>query len=321
MITVVVPCFNEQDVLPFLFERLTKAAESWNIEWEVICVDDGSTDRTWEILRKYQQENSHWKGLLFSRNFGHQTAVSAGIFHASGKAIIVMDADLQDPPEQLHLFIEKWKEGYDVVFAIRRNRKENVVLRICYSLFYRLFSRIVQFDVPLDSGDFCIMSRRMVDALNEMPERNRFIRGLRAWVGFKQIGIVYERNARVAGKSKYTVTKLVKLALDGMISFSAFPLKLASHIGFYVSLISMVGVLFTLIQRIFSTQFAAIGIAPVPGFATIVMSILFLGGVQLIFLGVIGEYLYRIFDEVKCRPHWIVQDVCGIEEKPKDRAA
>lgn len=306
-------------MLEVLRERLTNACDQWNYEWEVIAVDDGSRDETWNILTRFQDEDPRWKGISFSRNFGHQAAVSAGLYHAQGEAVFIIDADLQDPPEELHRFITKWEEGYDVIYGVRQKRKENLVKRLCYWSFYRLMAGAVQFEIPLDSGDFCLMSRRMVDTLNAMPERNRFVRGLRAWAGYKQTAIPYERHGRAAGVPKYNFTKLFKLALDGMISFSGLPLKIAAHFGFLVSALSLTGIVFTLIQRIFRSFFESVGMAPVPGFATIVIAILFMGGVQLMFLGVIGEYLFRIFDEVKQRPGWIVRDGLGLKPKTSPR--
>jgi dolichol-phosphate mannosyltransferase len=245
--------------------------------------------------------------------------VSAGLYHAEGDAVFIIDADLQDPPEELHRFIAKWEEGYDVIYGVRQKRKEGIAKRFCYWAFYRLMAKAVQFEIPLDSGDFCLMSRRMVDTLNQMPERNRFVRGMRAWAGYKQTAIPYERHSRAAGSPKYDFTKLLKLALDGMISFSGLPLKMASHFGFVVSALSLLGVIFTLFQRLFSGFFNSIGLAPVPGFATIVIAVLFMGGVQLMFLGILGEYLFRIFDEVKQRPGWIVRDGLGIQPKTSPR--
>lgn len=319
LITIVVPCYCEEDVLPELFSRLTAAAETWRYDWEVVCVDDGSTDATWDLLIRQQAADPRWKALAFSRNFGHQTAVSAGLYHAEGDAVFIIDADLQDPPEELHRFIAQWEQGYDVIYGVRQKRKEGPLKKFAYWGFYRLMKRAVSFPIPLDSGDFCLMSRRMVDTLNSMPERNRFVRGLRAWSGFKQIGIPYERHGRAAGAPKYTLRKLLKLALDGIVSFSAVPLKLAAHIGFYISFFAFLGILFTLAQRLFTPFFESIGLEPVPGFATIVIAILFLGGIQLIFLGVIGEYLYRIFEEVKQRPGWIVRETAGVTAKQPPR--
>ena len=318
-VSVVIPCYNEHEVLPELFKRLANAAESWGLDWEIICVDDGSSDDTWELLCQQHKKDQRWKAVAFSRNFGHQTAISCGIYHAMGDAVIVMDADLQDPPEELHRYISKWKEGYDVIYAIRKNRKEGIFKRFSYWLFYRLMAKLSNFEIPLDSGDFSLMDRKVVDAINHMPERNRFVRGLRAWVGFSQIGLEYERQARASGKPKYTFRKLLKLTLDGIFSFSFFPLTLASYFGFFISLIALAGVVFALLQRIFKDFFASIGLEPVPGFATTMISILFIGGIQLIFLGVIGQYLSRIYDEVKRRPQWLIKDSLGINPVIPDR--
>lgn len=311
-ISLVVPCYNEQKVLPELFRRLTNISENWNVEWEVICVDDGSTDNTLDLLYKQHQNDPRWLAISFSRNFGHQKAVSAGLLHATGDAVVVIDADLQDPPEEIQRFIDKWREGYDVVYGIRQKRKEGLIKRINYWAFYRTISKIVDFKFPLDSGDFCIMDRKVVDVLNSMPERNRFVRGLRAWTGFKQIGLIYERQARTLGESKYNFRKLFRLALDGIFSFSTVPLTIATYLGLWVSALSLIGIIFTFLQRIFQSFFESIGIGPVPGFATIVISILFLGGIQLIFLGIIGQYLGRIYDEVKRRPSWIIKESIGL---------
>lgn len=314
-ISVVIPCFNEESVLPLLFDRLTLAAERWGMEWEAICVDDGSTDATWELLLARGEADSRWKALSLARNFGHQTALSAGLYHASGDVVVVIDADLQDPPEELSRFLEKWQEGYDVVYAVRRKRKEGLLKRSCYWAFYRLMARLVSIQIPLDSGDFCVMDRKVVDVLKNMPERNRFVRGLRAWTGFKQIGLEYDRHARAAGDAKYTFRKLMVLAFDGIFSFSLVPLKLAMWLGFIVSFVSLLGVAFTLAQRVLPETFARIGLRPVPGYATIVIAILFIGGVQLVFLGVLGEYLGRIFDEVKRRPQWVFRDSMGLDAR------
>ena len=226
---------------------------------------------------------------------------------------MVIDADLQDPPEEIARLLEKSKEGYDVVYAIRKKRKEGLWKRICYWTFYRLMARMAQFEIPLDSGDFCLMSRRVVAVINSMPERNRFVRGLRAWSGFRQTGLEYERAGRAGGEPKYTLKKLIKLAVDGLFSFSTLPLRLAAYLGLWVSGFAFIGIIFTLLQKIFSAQFANIGLAPSAGFPTIVISILFLGGVQLICLGTLGEYIGRIYEEVKGRPQWTVRDSAGLD--------
>jgi dolichol-phosphate mannosyltransferase len=311
-ISLVVPCYNEEAVLPQLFARVTHAAETWGVAWEVVCVDDGSRDSTWDLLAAQHGRDPRWRAVRFARNFGHQIAVSAGLYHATGKAVVVIDADLQDPPEEVHRFIAKWREGFDVVYAVRRKRKEGGVKRLGYWAFYRLLDRLVSFQIPLDSGDFCLMDRRVVDVLNAMPERKRFVRGLRAWSGFRQAGVAYERHARAAGEVKYTLRKLISLALDGILSFSTVPLRLASMLGLAVASVSLLGILFTLAQRLFRDFFEGLGLAPVPGFATIVISILFLGGVQLICLGILGEYLGRVYEEVKRRPLWTIADTAGV---------
>lgn len=313
-ISVVIPCYNEQDVLPDLFLRMTEASESWSMNWEIICVDDGSADNTWKLLCEQHAKDPRWTAISFSRNFGHQTAVSAGIFHATGDAVIVIDADLQDPPEELHRFIEKWQEGYDIVYAVRQHRKEGIFKKLSYWAFYRIMSKMIDFKLPLDSGDFCIMDRSVVDILNSMPERNRFVRGLRAWSGFKQTGLAYERHARAAGEAKYDFKKLRRLAMDGVISFSTVPLAVASHLGLWVSGLSFLSIILFLLQHLFKSFFESIGIGPRPGFA-IIIAVLFLGGVQLIFLGIIGQYLGRIYDEVKQRPPWIIKQRLGVSSK------
>lgn len=318
-ISVVIPCFNEQDVLSELFMRMTEAAKSWELDWEIICVDDGSQDNTWKLLSSQHAKDPRWSVISFSRNFGHQTAVSAGMFHTTGDAVIVIDADLQDPPEEIHRFIKKWREGYEIVYAVRQHRKEGILKKISYWTFYRMFSKMIDFELPLDSGDFCIMDRKIVDILNSMPERNRFVRGLRAWSGFKQTGLEYERQSRAAGLAKYDFKKLRRLAMDGIISFSTVPLSVASHLGLWITVMSLLGITFTICQRIFETFFTSIGLGPVPGVTTIVISVLFLGGVQLIFLGILGQYLARIYDEVKKRPPWIIKQSLGITPKtPSD---
>jgi dolichol-phosphate mannosyltransferase len=312
-ISVVIPCYNEEMVLDQLYERLSQAVEQLGETAEVILVDDGSTDETWERMEEIRQKDSQWRLVRFARNFGHQTAVSAGLQYATGDAVIVMDADLQDPPEELHRFIAKWKEGYEVVYAIRKQRKESALKRVAYKGFYRLLSWLSDHDIPLDSGDFCLMDRVVVDLINQMPEKNRFVRGLRAWAGFRQTGVEYERQARAEGDPKYTLSKLMKLAIDGIFSFSAAPLRLATFLGLLVSATAFLGAGFTLAQGLFPEWFAQFGLGPAPGYATTVISVLFLGGVQLVCIGLVGEYVGRIYDETKRRPAWIVREQKGWE--------
>lgn len=312
-ISVVIPCYNETAVLPELFRRLTAAAEAWPHDWEIVCVDDGSKDATWPMLVGQQRKDPRWHGLSLARNFGHQTAVSAGIYHATGDAVMVIDADLQDPPEELIRFIAKWREGYEVVYAVREKRKEGPLKKICYWLFYRLMTRIASLEIPQDSGDFCLMDRRVVEVLRQMPERNRFVRGLRAWVGFRQVGLAYERQARAAGEAKYTFRKLLRLARDGIFNFSTVPLTLVSQLGFFITGLSLLGIIWVLATKIFSGFFERIGFPQVQGFTTIIVSVLFLGGIQLLSIGVIGEYIGRIYEEVKRRPAWVIKDSAGLD--------
>ncbi|MFP4441270.1 MAG: glycosyltransferase family 2 protein [Chloroflexaceae bacterium] len=301
-ISVVIPVYNEEDNLPALYQRLTAVLKQTGMNYEVVFVDDGSRDTSLEQLRGLAAEDTHIVVVELARNFGHQVAISAGLDHARGDAVAVMDADLQDPPEVLPLFLAKLQEGYDVVYAIREQRKESRLMRTAYAAFYRILQRVANIEIPLDAGDFCIMNRRMVDLLAGMPERNRFVRGIRSWIGLKQTGLAYERHARYAGKPKYTFSRLIYLALDGLVSFSYLPLRVITMLGFSVSLISI------LIAIIYAVQKLTVGLSP-PGFATIVVSIFFLAGIQLVTIGVIGEYVGRIFEEVKRRPLYVVRRV------------
>lgn len=315
-ISVIVPCFNEAAVLPKLFERMSAAASSWGTDCEIICVDDGSRDRTWELLKAQNRKDPRWRCLSFARNFGHQTAVSAGLYHATGDAAIIIDADLQDPPEEILRMLAKWREGHDVVFAVRKKRKDPLVKRMLAWGFYRLLAKLTPFSIPTEAGDFCLLDRKVMAVINALPERSRYLRGLRTWCGFKQTALEFERGERAAGVPQYTFKKSFKLAMDGLFSFSATPLRLATYLGLWVSGFAFVGVVFTFLQKIFAEYFARIGLAPGPGFPTVVISILFLGGVQLICLGILGEYIARIYEEVKGRPLWIIRDSAGISPLP-----
>jgi len=310
--SIIVPCYNEEAVLPQLFDRLTTAAGQWGMEYEIICVNDGSRDRTWELLREQHRRDPHWRGLSFARNFGHQTAVSAGLYHATGDAVVIIDADLQDPPESILNLLAKWREGYQVVYGVRARRQDAALKSFLAWGFYRVIARLVPFKIPADSGDYALLDRTVVDVLNSMPERNRYLRGLRAWCGFRQTGVEFDRHARAAGAPQYTFKKSFRLAMDGVFSFSAVPLRLATHLGFWISGFAFLITMFTFIQKVFARQFAAIGLAPGPGFPTVVISVTFLGGVQLLCLGILGEYLGRIYDEVKGRPHWIISEAVGL---------
>jgi dolichol-phosphate mannosyltransferase len=267
-----------------------------------LFVDDGSYDRSLELLQQLATADPQVTLVELARNFGHQVAVSAGLEYSQGHAVIVMDADLQDPPEILPQFIAKWREGYEVVYAVRQKRKEGWFKRLAYTAFYRLLRQMANVEIPLDAGDFCIMDRRVVDLLISMPERNRFVRGIRSWAGFKQVGLPYDRPARHAGHPKYTFSRLVHLALDGMISFSYVPLRVITLVGLSVSIFSIILALFYAIKKLSS------GLYP-PGFATLIVAICFLAGVQLLTMGVMGEYVGRISEEVKQRPLYVARRV------------
>lgn len=301
-VSVVIPVFNEQENLPSLHSRLAAALAPTGLRYEVIFVDDGSRDTSVALLRALAGDDPRVVVVELARNFGHQVAISAGLDHARGDGVIIMDADLQDPPEVLPQFIDKWREGHDVVYAIREQRKEGWLKRAAYAGFYRLLQRVANIEIPLDAGDFCIMDRRVVDLLTGMPERNRFVRGIRSWIGLDQVGLAYERHARHAGKPKFTFTRLVYLALDGLVSFSYVPLRLITMLGFAVSLMSIVLAVFYAIKKL------TVGLNP-PGFATLTVAVFFLAGMQLMTIGVIGEYVGRIFEEVKRRPLYVVRQV------------
>jgi polyisoprenyl-phosphate glycosyltransferase len=275
MISVVVPVFNEEQALTHLFDRLAAAAETWNEPVEFLLVDDGSADATWQMIQDFHSRDPRWKGIRLGRNFGHQAAISAGLWHAVGDCVIVMDADLQDPPEEVGRFLQKWREGYHVVYAVRRQRKESLFKRVAYEAFYRILAGMSYVPIPLDAGDFSLMDRSVVDVLKAMPERNRFVRGLRSWVGLKQIGLPYERHARSAGEVKYTYWKLFKLAFDGIFSFSVVPLRIATVTGVFASLLSAIGAFFYFLTRVFHEFFQPLGFPLTPGFATIIIVVFF----------------------------------------------
>lgn len=306
-VSVVIPVYNEEANLPELDRRLRESLAGTGLAYEVILVNDGSRDGSLETMEKLRERDSRIKILDFSRNFGHQIAITAGIDHARGRAVIVMDADLQDPPEVLPPLIERWREGYEVVYAIRRRRKEGFLKRAAYAGFYRLVRRIADFDIPLDSGDFSLMDRRVVRLLQALPERNRFVRGLRAWAGFRQTGFEYERGARYAGSAKYNFRGLVRLASDGIFAFSEAPLRVAMNLGILITAAGALLALWTLFKRLVQYEV-------VPGFATITILILFFGGVQLMTIGILGEYIGRIYTEVKARPKYVIRRRYGVEE-------
>jgi len=304
VIGIVIPCFNEEQVVPRLIESLTAFLDSLLYSGRVVFVNDGSTDATARLLDAACAADARFGCLHFSRNFGHQLAVSAGLAVLDADAVCVLDADLQDPPEALLEMLQRWKEGYDVVYGVRRNRKEGLLLRAAYAGYYRLLKYVSHVDLPLDAGDFCVMDRRVVALLNEMPEHNRFVRGLRGWVGFRQIGVPYDRQGRAAGTSKYNLSRLSKLALDGLIGFSSAPLRLATWLGIAASVMGFGLLVWAVAQALFYKETPS-------GWASLAVMVLFFGGIQLLMLGIIGEYVGRIFDEVKQRPNYVISSRSG----------
>ncbi len=313
VVSLVIPCYDEQDVLPLLLERVSRATQAWNAEWEVILVDDGSSDTTWNLICEAHRQDPRWKGVRLARNFGHQIALWTGLRHVTGDVIAVLDADLQDPPEILPKFFDKWAEGFYVIYAVRRKRKEGPFKRLAYFVYYRALSFLSEIKIPLDSGDFCVMDRRVLRAMLASDEQAPFVRGLRAWVGFRQTALEYERDRRAAGEVKYTFRKLMQLALNGIFSFSTRPLRLATYLGLAVSVTAFLGVVLVLLQRLFAEPLARVGLAPSPGVETIVIAILFLGGVQLLCLGILGEYVGRIYENVKGRPLTVIGERIGVK--------
>ncbi len=309
MISIVIPIFNEEENIQNLFKRIVDSSKMWNDNFEVLLVNDGSSDSSLQLMTEINEHDDRFKIVNLSRNFGHQAAITAGIKLASGDAVIVMDGDLQDPPEELHRFIDKWREGFDVIYAIREKRKESFFKKIAYKLFYRILRIVSEIDIPLDSGDFCVMDRKVVNVLNnEMPEKSRFVRGLRAFAGFKQVGVKYERAERAAGEVKYTLSKLIKLAIDGIFDFSTLPLRIAIYLGLTVAGLSFLIGIYMIIHKLFKVEFFGYAPAETPGIITLAIGIFFLGGLTLIVLGVIGEYIGRIYFEVKRRPFYIVEE-------------
>ena len=310
--SIVGPVFNEQALIEEFCRRMIEVLESLGQPFELVLVNDGSRDRSPEILRRLHEQDERVKVINFSRNFGLQAALTAGLDYARGQAIIVMDTDLQDPPEVVPQLIEKWREGFQLVYAQRAERAgETWFKKFTASAFYRLITKITSVQIPVDTGEFRLLDRKVVDAIKEMREYNRFMRGLSVWVGYRQTGIVYERDARKAGETKFPLKKMVRLALDGITSFSYLPLQLATYFGFTVALFALVGLIAVIVMRLTGNQDAF------HGQASTLVSVLFLGGVQLIFLGIIGEYLGRIYDEVKRRPLYIVAERLGFDEEPK----
>jgi len=303
LLSIVIPVFNEEKNIPELVRRL-RAILGESVDFEIVFVNDGSTDRTFELLHEVYGEDKRFKSLHLARNFGHQAAISAGLRAAIGEAVVVMDGDLQDAPEAIPAFMARWREGYEVVYAIRSSRQAPRLKLFVYKLFYRVLRALSQIDIPVDSGDFSLMDRKVVDAVNGMPERTRFVRGMRRWVGFRQIGVDVPRDARFAGEAKYDFSRLLRLALDGFFAFSYRPLQLASLLGLGVSALAIVTSVVLVALKVFH------GI-PLLGWTSLMVAVLFLGGVQLISLGILGEYVGRIYDEARERPPYVISSVLG----------
>ena len=300
--TIIAPIFNEKENLPVLYQRIQQVMDATNEPWELILVDDGSRDGSTEIIRDMAAKDTRVRPVIFARNFGHQIAVTAGLDYSRGKAVVIIDADLQDPPELIHEMIAKWREGWEVVYAVRAQREGETWFKLfTASLFYRLIYRITDVKIPLDTGDFRLMDRKVVNVMNSMREKHRFLRGMSSWVGFRSIGVPYKRAARFAGTTKYPFKKMVKLALTAITSFSYMPLQIAMWLGFISAAISIIAIPVVIILRLVGSQFFF-------GQATTLIAVLFLGGVQLICIGILGEYVGRIYDEAKGRPLYITAE-------------
>lgn len=307
--SVIVPMYNEEEVIEHTYKRLKSVMDTTGMPYELIFVNDGSKDRSAEMIRSFGTSDPNVRLIDFSRNFGHQIAISAGMDYAQGDAIVVIDADLQDPPEVILHMIDKWKEGYEVVYGRRLKRKgETLFKKLTALAFYRLLKSMTNVDIPLDTGDFRLIDRKVCDVLRSLKEKNRFVRGLISWIGFRQTSVEYVREERFAGETKYPLKKMISFALDGITSFSYKPLKIASYLGFLLSIGSFLYLLVVIFQRLFTQT-------TVPGWTTIVVLNLLFNGIILILLGVIGEYIGRIYDESKNRPLYIVREARGFQEE------
>ena len=310
LLSVVVPCYNEEDVIPETISRLQAACSTLrDLQTEFIFVDDGSRDKTRQLLKEYSANDSRIKLIALARNFGHQVAVTAGMDAANGDVVVIIDADLQDPPEIIHEMISKWRAGYDVVYGARAERAgESVFKRATARWFYRVLNRISEVPIPVDTGDFRLMTRYVVDTLRAMPERDRFVRGLVSWVGLRQVALPYNRAKRFAGKTHYPLMKMIRFATDGVLSFSSVPLRVSIGMGIFCAFLSALGIIYSLTLRLFTHTW-------VEGWTAIVVALLFLGGMQLLTIGILGEYIGRIYKEIKRRPLYVVEEYCGYTER------
>lgn len=310
--SIIAPIYNEYENIPVLYQRLTEVMEKTDQSWEFVMVDDGSTDGSVERIKELQAQDDRVRPVIFARNFGHQIAVTAGLDYSRGDAVVIIDADLQDPPEVILDLIQKWREGFEVVYAVRKKREGESWFKLATArAFYRLIQRITDIDIPLDTGDFRLLDRDVVDVLGHMRERHRFLRGMSVWVGFKQTGVEYEREERHAGETKYPLSKMIKFASDAITSFSYFPLQLSMYLGFVAAGLSTLAIPVVIILRL-------AGFQAFYGQATTLIAVLFLGGIQLISLGIVGEYIGRLYDEAKGRPLYIVRDAPDQEQKGLD---
>ncbi|MBF0299302.1 MAG: glycosyltransferase family 2 protein [Oligoflexia bacterium] len=303
-ISVILPCYNESENIPLVYDRLKNMFAQNNFEYEIIFVNDGSLDHSQEIVENLVNQDKNVIGISLGRNFGHQNALSAGIDYANGDGVILMDADLQDPPELIPEMIHEWQQGHEVVYAVRKNRKgEGFFKKITAALFYRIFCKIADTKIPLDTGDFRLLDRLVVENLKKMPEKTRFLRGMISWIGLRQTSVYFDRDERKHGNTNYPYTKMLKLALDGIFSFSSFPLKISSYFGILISITSFMLITYNLYHKMINNKNL------LTGWSSLFISILFMGGIQLIFLGVIGEYMSRIFIEVKQRPLYVIKKI------------
>jgi polyisoprenyl-phosphate glycosyltransferase len=312
--SLVIPVYNEESTIPLLYQRVSRVMDGLDDTSELILINDGSRDRTLELLKELHDRDDRVVYLSLARNFGHQIAVTAGLNYVQGKAIIVLDADLQDPPELIPEMLALWKKGYHVVYAQRAKRlEENWFKRFCAYSFYRILKQLADINLPTDTGDFCLMDREVVDLLNQMPERNRYIRGLRSWVGFNQTALNFDRDSRLAGDVKYTFAKSFALAIDGLVAFSTIPLRLSTYLGLFSAVIAILMAMLVFYWRFFTPN------STLTGFAAIAIAIFFLGAVQLISIGILGEYIGRIYEEVKGRPLYTLAEV-GRKKNRIDRS-
>jgi dolichol-phosphate mannosyltransferase len=311
-LSLVLPIFNEEEVIPELHVRLQEFLAELGVDCEVLFINDGSRDRSMQLLREVAKNEPRYRVLSFARNFGHQVAITAGVDYARGRAVVVMDADLQDPPSVVVEMVKKWREGFDVVYARRRRREGETFFKLVTAkIFYRMFAAMIPIAVPLDTGDFRLMSRRVVVALRTLGERHRFVRGMVAWLGFRQVAILYDRPARYAGDTKYPLRSMIRFAIDGITSFSVLPLRFATYLGMFISLCSVGVAVWALIEK-----FALHN--TVPGWTAETVLVSLLAAVQLLMIGILGEYIGRIYEQVKQRPLYVVGDRVNLDRKPDD---